>query len=225
MGIKDNIKNLKTRIEIAATQADRNPDEVTIVAVAKTVPISSIEEAIDCGIRIIGENRVQEASQKFSAIGNRVDWHMVGHLQTNKAKTALKIFSMIQSLDSPRLAQEIEKRATTQIDCLIEVNTSKEPSKFGMSPDRLFDFYETIKNSQKINVLGLMTIGPGWAIQDAEASRPCFRLLRDLRDELSQEFDRPFPILSMGMTSDFEVAIEEGSNMIRIGTAIFGMRK
>ena len=225
MGIKDNIKNLKTRIEIAATQADRNPDEVTIVAVAKTVPISSIEEAIDCGIRIIGENRVQEASQKFSAIGNRVDWHMVGHLQTNKAKTALKIFSMIQSLDSPRLAQEIEKRATTQIDCLIEVNTSKEPSKFGMSPDRLFDFYETIKNSQEINVLGLMTIGPGWAIQDAEASRPCFRLLRDLRDELSQEFDRPFPILSMGMTSDFEVAIEEGSNMIRIGTAIFGMRK
>jgi pyridoxal phosphate enzyme (YggS family) len=225
MDIKDNIKNLKTRIEIAATQADRNPDEVTIVAVAKTVPISSIEEAIDCGIRIIGENRVQEASQKFSAIGNRVDWHMVGHLQTNKAKTALKIFSMIQSLDSPRLAQEIEKRATTRIDCLIEVNTSKEPSKFGMSPDRLFDFYETIKNSQKINVLGLMTIGPGWAIQDAEASRPCFRLLRDLRDELSQEFDRPFPILSMGMTSDFEVAIEEGSNMIRIGTAIFGMRK
>jgi len=225
MDIKDNIKNLKTRIEIAATQADRNPDEVTIVAVAKTVPISSIEEAIDCGIRIIGENRVQEASQKFSAIGNRVDWHMVGHLQTNKAKTALKIFSMIQSLDSPRLAQEIEKRATTQIDCLIEVNTSKEPSKFGMSPDRLFDFYETIKNSQEINVLGLMTIGPGWAIQDAEASRPCFRLLRDLRDELSQEFDRPFPILSMGMTSDFEVAIEEGSNMIRIGTAIFGMRK
>jgi len=225
MGIKDNIKNLKTRIEIAATQADRNPDEVTIVAVAKTVPISSIEEAIDCGIRIIGENRVQEASQKFSAIGNRVDWHMVGHLQTNKVKTALKIFSMIQSLDSPRLAQEIEKRATTQIDCLIEVNTSKEPSKFGMSPDRLFDFYETIKNSREINVLGLMTIGPGWAIEDAEASRPCFRLLRDLRDELSQEFDRPFPILSMGMTSDFEVAIEEGSNMIRIGTAIFGMRK
>ena len=225
MGIKDKIKNLKTRIEIAATQADRNPDEVTIVAVAKTVPISSIEEAIDCGIRIIGENRVQEASQKFSAIGNRVDWHMVGHLQTNKVKTALKIFSMIQSLDSPRLAQEIEKRATTQIDCLIEVNTSKEPSKFGMSPDRLFDFYETIKNSREINVLGLMTIGPGWAIEDAEASRPCFRLLRDLRDELSQEFDRPFPILSMGMTSDFEVAIEEGSNMIRIGTAIFGMRK
>jgi pyridoxal phosphate enzyme (YggS family) len=225
MSIMDNIKNLKNRIEIAAAKADRDPDEVTIVAVAKTVPIPRIEEAIDCGIRIIGENRVQEASQKFSMLRNRVDWHMVGHLQTNKVKEALKIFTMIQSLDSPRLAQEIDKRTAKPVDCLIEVNTSKEPSKFGIPPERLFDFYETIKGLQKINVLGLMTIGPGWAIQDPEASRPCFTMLRDLRDELSQEFDRPFPVLSMGMTSDFEVAVETGSNMVRIGTAIFGPRK
>jgi len=221
----DNIKNLKTRIEIAAAKAERNPDEVTVVAVAKTVPIPRIEEAIGCGIRIIGENRVQEASQKFSVLGNRVDWHMVGHLQTNKVKEALKIFTMIQSLDSPRLAQEIDRRATRRVDCLIEVNTSKEPSKFGILPEKLFDFYETLKGLQNIKVLGLMTIGPGWAIQDPEASRPCFSMLRDLRDELSQEFDQPFPVLSMGMTSDFEVAVETGSNMIRIGTAIFGPRK
>lgn len=225
MSIMNNIKNLRTRIEIAAAKADRNPDEVTIVAVAKTVPIPRIEEAIDCGIRIIGENRVQEASKKFSVLHNRVDWHMVGHLQTNKTKEALKIFTMIQSLDSLKLAQEIDKRATKRIDCLIEVNTSKEPSKFGMPPEELFDFYETIKTLQNIHVLGLMTIGPGWAIQDPEASRPCFSMLRDLRDELSQEFDQPFPVLSMGMTSDFEVAVETGSNMVRIGTAIFGPRK
>jgi len=225
MSIMDNIKNLKTRIEIAAAKAERNPDEVTVVAVAKTVPIPRIEEAIGCGIRIIGENRVQEASQKFSVLGNRVDWHMVGHLQTNKVKEALKIFTMIQSLDSLRLAQEIDRRATRRVDCLIEVNTSKEPSKFGILPEKLFDFYETLKGLQNIKVLGLMTIGPGWAIQDPEASRPCFSMLRDLRDELSQEFDQPFPVLSMGMTSDFEVAVETGSNMIRIGTAIFGPRK
>ena len=225
MSIKENIEQLKKKIDAAAAKADRNPDEITVVAVAKTIPLPQIEEAIACGIRIIGENRVQEASQKYSTIGDRVDWHMVGHLQTNKVKEALRIFSLIHSIDSVRLAQEIDKRATRQIDCLIEVNTSKEPSKFGLSPLQLFDFYESIKSMHNLNILGLMTIGPGWAIQDPEASRPCFRLLRDLRDELSQESDRPFPLLSMGMTSDYEVAIEEGSNVVRIGTAIFGPRK
>jgi len=213
------------KIDAAATKSDRNPDEITIVAVAKTISVGEIEEAIACGIRIIGENRVQEATQKYEAIGERVDWHMVGHLQTNKVKDALKIFSMIHSLDSVRLAQEIDKRATKQIDCLIEVNTSKEPSKFGLAPMQLFDFYCSIKEMRNLNISGLMTIGPGWAVHDPEASRSCFRLLRDLRDELSQEFDRPFPLLSMGMTADYEVAIEEGSNVVRIGTAIFGPRK
>lgn len=225
MSIEQNVAQLKKKIDAAATKVDRNPDEITIVAVAKTIPVPQIEEAIACGIRIIGENRVKEAKGKYSAIGDRVDWHMVGHLQTNKVKDALKIFSLIHSLDSVRLAQEINNRATEQIDCLIEVNTSKELSKFGLSPHKLFDFYESIKSMGNLNILGLMTIGPGWAIQDPEASRPCFRLLHDLRDELSQEFDRPFPLLSMGMTSDYEVAIEEGSNVVRIGTAIFGPRQ
>lgn len=224
MSIKENIENLKERIRKAATKAERSYDEITIVAVTKTVPFSKIEEAIACGIRIIGENRVQEAGRKFSVIGHRVDWHMVGHLQTNKTKDALKIFSVIQSLDSLKLAREIDKRSEKEIDCLIEVNTSKEPSKFGLAPEQLFDFYESLKDLRKINILGLMTIGPGWAIEDPEASRPCFRVLRELRDEMAQEYDRPFSTLSMGMTSDYEVAIEEGSNMIRIGTAIFGPR-
>ncbi|UCG31274.1 MAG: YggS family pyridoxal phosphate-dependent enzyme [candidate division WOR-3 bacterium] len=225
MSIKDNVDKLRTQIESAATRTERNPDEITIVAVSKEFPVERIEEAIACGIRIIGENRVQEADRKYSTIGDRVDWHMVGHLQTNKVKEALKIFDMIQSLDSLRLAEEIEKRAGKPIDCLIEVNTSKEPTKFGISPNQVFDFYENIAKFKKIDVQGLMTIGPGWAIEDPEASRPCFRMLRDLRDEMSQEFDRPFSILSMGMTADFEVAIAEGSTMIRVGTAIFGPRK
>ena len=225
MSVKENIEELKKKISDAALRVERQPAEITIVAVTKTIPPAKIEEAIAHGITIIGENRVQEASSKFPLIGDRIQWHMVGHLQTNKVKTALKIFSMIQSLDSLRLAEEIEKRAEEKVDCLIEVNTSNEASKFGLDPAQLFDFYASLKDYKKINVLGLMTIGPGWAIQDPEASRSCFRTLHELRDELSQQHDRPLPILSMGMTSDFEVAIEEGSNMIRIGTAIFGPRE
>ena len=225
MSVRANMEILRMRIDRAAARVERNADEITIVAVAKTFPTTSIEEAIACGVRIIGENRVQEASQKHAIIGDKVDWHMVGHLQSNKVKDALRIFSIIQSLDSLRLAQEIEKRAARKIDCLIEVNTSRERTKFGLSPDEVLDFYGNISKFKNIDVQGLMTIGPGWAVEDPEASRVCFRLLRELQEELSQEFDRPFPILSMGMTSDFEVAIEEGSTMIRIGIAIFGSRK
>ncbi|MCX7995071.1 MAG: YggS family pyridoxal phosphate-dependent enzyme [candidate division WOR-3 bacterium] len=225
MDIKKNIELLRARIEKAALRANRSPEEITIVAVTKTVPPERIIEAIECGIKIIGENRVQEAKEKFSIIGNRAEWHMVGHLQTNKVKDALKMFSLIHSLDSIRLAEEIEKRATEPIDCLIEVNTSGETTKFGIKPEELFTFYDSIKDFKKIRIKGLMTIGPGWAVTDPEASRTSFRLLHDLRDELAQAYDQEFPVLSMGMTSDFEVAIEEGSNMIRIGTAIFGPRE
>jgi len=224
MSIKDNVDRLMIQIDRAASRADRDPDEITVVAVAKTFPPERIEEALACGIKIIGENRVQEASKKHSVIGDKVDWHMVGHLQTNKVREALKIFNMIQSLDSLRLAEEIDRRATGKIECLIEVNTSKEPTKFGISPNEIFDFYESITKYRMIDIQGLMTIGPGWAVENPEASRLCFRMLRDLRDEMSQEFDHPFPILSMGMTADYEVAIAEGSTMVRLGTAIFGLR-
>ncbi len=225
MDIRENIKRLKERIEKAANRVNRNSDEITLVAVTKTVPPEVILQAIDCGIKIIGENRVQEAKEKFGIIGNRVQWHMVGHLQTNKVKDALNIFSLIHSLDSIKLAEEIEKRAMNPVDCLIEVNTSGETTKFGIKPEDLFKFYEELKKFKNIRIIGLMTIGPGWAINDPEASRSSFRLLHDLRDELAQAYDQDFPILSMGMTSDFEIAIEEGSNMIRIGTAIFGPRE
>jgi len=224
MSIKENIRRLRERVIKATERAGRSEDEITIVAVTKTISPEKIQEAIASGITIIGENRVQEAKEKYAIIGEHVQWHMVGHLQTNKVKDALKIFSLIQSLDSLRLAREIEKRAETTVDCLIEVNTSKESSKFGIAPDDLGEFFENLQECKKINILGLMTIGPGWAVHDPEASRPCFQLLRDLRDKLAQEFSKPFPILSMGMTSDYDVAIEEGSTMIRVGTAIFGAR-
>lgn len=225
MSIKENIERLKEKIDKASERTGRSPDEISIVAVTKTVTPQRIEQAIANGIKIIGENRIQEAKKKFPIIGSTIQWHMVGHLQTNKVKDALKIFSLIHSLDSIKLAQEIEKRAEKLIDCLIEVNTSKETTKFGIAPENLFSFFESLKDFKKMNVLGLMTIGPGWAIEDQEASRPCFCLLHKLREEFVEKFGRPFPVLSMGMTSDFEVAIEQGATMIRVGTAIFGHRK
>lgn len=225
MAIKENIEKLRARITEAARRTGRNPEEIMVVAVTKTIPADKIAEAIKEGITIIGENRVQEAKEKFEIIGSQVKWHMVGHLQTNKVKDALQLFSLIHSLDSIKLAQEIEKRAGRPVDCLVEVNTSKEATKFGTAPEELFSFFEALKDFKKINILGLMTIGPGWATTDPEASRPCFRRLRDLRDELAQAFDTPLPILSMGMSSDFEVAIEEGANIVRIGTIIFGPRQ
>lgn len=225
MSIKENIERLKEKIDRASERTCQSPEEISIVAVTKTVTPQRIEQAIASGINIIGENRIQEAKKKFPIIGSTVQWHMVGHLQTNKVKDALKIFSLIHSLDSIKLAQEIEKRAEKSIDCLIEVNTSKESTKFGIAPENLFSFFESLKDFKKINVLGLMTIGPGWAIEDQEASRPCFCFLHKLREELVEKFGRPFPVLSMGMTSDFEVAIEQGATMIRVGTAIFGHRK
>ncbi len=225
MAIADNLEQLNGRIKKAAERSGRDPGEITLIAVTKTFPAETILQAIQAGVRIIGENRVQEAKEKFACIGDQVEWHLVGHLQTNKVKDALKIFSMIHSLDSLHLAQEIEKRAEKPVRCLIEVNTSKEQTKFGIEPGELFKFYESLKALKKVEVQGLMTIGPGWAITDPEASRPCFKLLRDLRDELSQANDAQLPVLSMGMTSDYEVAIEEGSTVIRVGTAIFGQRE
>ncbi len=224
MSVKENLAQINGRIAAAAQKAGRDPAEVSLVAVTKTFGPEAIEEAIAAGITIIGENRVQEARAKHAVIGDRVAWHLVGHLQTNKVKDALKIFSLIHGLDSRHLAEEIEKRTPNQVDCLIEVNTSGEDTKFGLCPETVFDFSETLKDLRKINLLGLMTIGPGFAVTDPEASRPCFKLLRDLRDELAQKLDQPLPVLSMGMSADFEVAVEEGSTMVRIGTALFGAR-
>lgn len=225
MSIEENIVTLKRQIENAAVRVNRNPDEIVIVAVTKTFPVEAIEAAISAGIRIVGENRVQEAKQKHAVIGTKVEWHMVGHLQTNKVKDALKIFSLIHSLDSFKLAREINRRAEKKVPCLIEVNTSREATKFGISPLDLPELFQAVIQLPQLTIRGLMTIGPGWAIEDPEASRACFRQLRSLRDELQTRSSHELPVLSMGMTSDYEVAIEEGATHLRIGSAIFGPRQ
>jgi len=256
ISIKSNLEKLYTRIDNSCTKAGRSLKEILLVAVTKTVSVENIFAGIDAGIKVIGENRVQEALEKYSVIGNkarpapfdkessdrqnilkpnitdldkrrRVEWHLVGHLQTNKVKKALEIFTMIQSLDSLHLAREIEKKATIinkTIPVLIEVNTSQEETKFGIQSSQLFDLIKDMLNLPHLKISGLMTIGPGLAIENKEKSRPCFRLLYELRHKAETEFGIKLPFLSMGMSSDFEVAIEEGSNMIRVGTAIFGSR-
>jgi pyridoxal phosphate enzyme (YggS family) len=223
--IEENLKLLRKKIERACERSGRSAEEVVIVAVSKFVEVERIREAIEAGINVIGENRVQEAMEKYEALGKQAIWHMVGHLQTNKVKKALEIFSMIQSLDSLSLAQEIGRRAAEikkVVPVLVEVNTSGESTKFGVEPARALEFIKLFSGCKGIAVQGLMTIGPN--IPAPEEARKSFRLLADLRKKAEDSFGRSFRYLSMGMSGDFEVAIEEGSNMVRIGTAIFGER-
>lgn len=225
--IRSNLNELNEKIKASCAKNRRSPSEITLVAVTKTVSVDIIEIGISAGIRFIGENWVQEALEKYPNIGNKVEWHLIGHLQTNKVKKAIEIFSTIQSVDSLYLAQEIDKRTKVinkVMPVLIEVNTSGEETKFGINPIQLFGLIKDMLELPNIRIDGLMTIGPGLAVEDKEKSRPCFRMLYELREKAKSEFQIPLPYLSMGMSSDFEVGIEQGSNMIRIGTAIFGSR-
>ncbi len=234
--ICENLGELKNRVAIAAKRSARNPQDITTVAVTKTATVEMIKQAIDCGIKDIGENRVQDALEKFSALRHtpyaiRIKWHLVGHLQTNKAKDAVEIFDLIHSVDSLRIANEINKQAAKinkVQDILLEVNTSGETTKFGLKPEEVVEVLKKIANLKNISIKGLMTIAP--IVDNPEKARPYFRKLRELRDEINRLSSivpalpagrhRP-SFLSMGMTDDFEVAIEEGATMIRIGRAIF----
>jgi hypothetical protein len=226
MSVAQNILLVKERIAAACQRAGRRPEEVTLVAVTKTVHASIIRQALDAGIRIIGENRVQEAGSKFAEIGAAAEWHLVGHLQTNKVKPALSIFSAIQSVDSLRLAQEIQRHAEAArraVEVYLEINTSGEPSKFGVTPSDAHDLARQIVSLPNLRLTGLMTIGA--LTTDAVRLRGCFRMLREKRDEIAGALPNvELRNLSMGMTDDFEIAIEEGSTMVRIGRAIFGER-
>jgi len=225
--IAENLKRLGERIEKAALKSGRGKEDITLVAVTKTVEPERIIQGIDAGIKIIGENRIQEAQEKFKFITKSVEKHLVGHLQTNKVKKALELFDLIQSVDSLHLAQEISKRASEKrktAEVLIEVNTSGEPSKYGVKPEQVSDLVEEMSNVEHIKIRGLMTVG--LLTDEIEKVRPCFVKLRDLFESLKnlKKENVEMKYLSMGMSSDFEVAIEEGANMIRIGTAIFGAR-
>jgi len=220
--IRKRIEELQNRIYDLARKAGRNPEEIIILGATKGVSIEKIEAAIQAGIRYFGENTVQEADRKIPLIGDRVEWHMIGHLQRNKVKKAVRLFHVIESLDSIRLAKEIEKRVSSPIDCLIEVNTSGEFQKYGVGPEEVVNFFQQVASFEKIRIKGLMTVGPYPPSQ--ERSKASFRMLRLIKDRLEKIFKVDLPILSMGMSEDFEWAVEEGATILRIGRAIFGER-
>lgn len=227
MTIADNIASIQERISKSALRAGRNPAEIRLVAVSKTVSAESIQEAIAAGVTILGENYMQEARNKIARIEKQVEWHFIGHLQSNKAKYAVDLFSMIQSVDRLALAEELGQEANKRgkiVPVLIQVNISGEESKSGIDPQETLQLLERIAALQHLAVQGLMTMPP-W-FEDPEDARPYFNALRKLRKKLSREKIPGVALqeLSMGMSGDFEVAIEEGATLVRIGTAIFGPR-
>jgi pyridoxal phosphate enzyme (YggS family) len=219
MTIEQNVQNLRERIARACERAGRSPEEVTLVAVSKTVQASAIETAFNAGIRDFGESRVQEAKPKIEQLQKLkpgVTWHMVGHLQTNKARTAADIFDIIHSVDSLKLAETLNDCSPKRLPILIQVNVSAEASKGGFTLSEVNEALRQIGRLPNLEIRGLMTIAP-W-VDNAEEVRPFFRQMRQLRDSLGLKH------LSMGMSDDFEVAIEEGATLVRIGRAIFGER-
>lgn len=226
--IRDNIETIRQRIDAACARAGRNPKEVTLLAVSKTFPAELAAEAFDASVFDIGENYVQELLEKREALLKRdIRWHFIGHLQSNKVKYIAEWVHLIHAVDNIGLAREIDKRALQSrrvIDVLIEVNTTGEQSKFGLTAEAAVEFAKSLSEFQHIRVAGIMTIGP--FLPEPEGSRPMFRTLRLLKDEIAR-LNQPnvrMKHLSMGMTGDFEVAIDEGATIVRIGTAIFGKR-
>lgn len=220
--IADNLRSVRERIDAAARKTGRTGDDVTLVAVTKTRSVEEIEEALVCGVTDIGENYVQEAEAKYAGIGGAARWHMIGHLQRNKARHAVEVFSVIHSIDGDDIALEVGRRAEAagrSVDVLVEVKVSDEATKFGVEPEEALALVERISRVSGIRVCGLMGMAP--FAPDPEETRPFFSKLKKLWDKLP---DEQRLCLSMGMTQDFETAIEEGSNMVRIGTAIFGPR-
>jgi pyridoxal phosphate enzyme (YggS family) len=220
--IRENLERVRESIERALAKAGRK-DEVILVAVTKTVPPERINESIDAGVTAIGENRVGEAEEKRDFVKPGAVWHLIGHLQRNKVKKALPLFQMIQSIDKLETALEIEQRASQPVDILLEVNSSGEPTKSGVDPEGFFRLVDLLRPLKMISVKGVMTVGP---FTDYEESiRNAFRLTRRIFEKLkTREPDLCIRHLSMGMSADFTVAIEEGSTMIRVGSAIYGPR-
>jgi hypothetical protein len=227
MSIRENVQFVRNKIAEACRRSGRESEEIELVAITKTVDVEQINEAIEAGIRVVGENRVQEAWRKFQEVGEKAHWHMVGHLQTNKVKRVLQFADMIHSVDSVYLAREIQtqaKKLDRTIEILIQVNTSGEESKFGLEPEATIGAIEEVSTLPNLKIKGLMTIGA--FLPNPEDVRPCFKLLNDLKDRVNERGITSVEIgtLSMGMTNDYEIAIEEGSTMVRVGTAIFGER-
>ena len=221
--LQANLQAVRQAIAASAERASRDPSAVTLVAVTKTVSVERIHEAITLGLRILGENRVQQAIPKMDEIGPaNVDWHLVGHLQTNKVKFIEGRFQMVQSIDSTGVAQALDHRLGSPLEVLIEVNVAEEPQKTGAMPADLPAIAAVVASAGHLRLGGLMTVAP--LVSDPEQVRPIFRRLRTLRDSTSQELGMPLPVLSMGMTDDYPIAVEEGATMLRLGRALFGPR-
>ncbi|MEK6570255.1 MAG: YggS family pyridoxal phosphate-dependent enzyme [Bacteroidota bacterium] len=227
--IADNAQQVRERVRKACERSGRDPQGVRLIAVSKTFDVARVREVLEVGISDIGENFVQELRDKRAELNNPdIRWHFVGHLQSNKVKYIADFISLIHSTDHRSVAEEIDKRGARigrLIDVLVEVNTTGERTKFGVLPESTIEFVKSLAHLRNLRVRGLMTMGP--FLPDPEDSRPAFRTLREFRDEVRNAGIENVEMteLSMGMTNDFEVAIEEGATMVRIGTAIFGPRK
>ena len=227
MSIKENLQTVKNNMLKAAERAGRNPEDITLIAVSKTKPVEMIREAYDLGIRDFGENKVQELVDKYDMLPGDIRWHLIGHLQTNKVKYIVDKAYLIHSVDSVKLAKEISKEASKRsltVNILIEVNVSGEESKFGVSPDKLLETTEEIAALPAINIKGLMTVAP--YVVDSEQNREIFaQMMKFTVDIMQKNIDNvSMDFISMGMSGDYEVAIEEGATYIRVGTSIFGER-
>jgi pyridoxal phosphate enzyme (YggS family) len=225
MSIAENIMALRTRIAQACDRAGRPPADVQLIAVSKGQPAAAVEAAVQAGLAVFGESKVQEAKQKIPLCSDALTWHMIGHLQSNKCRDAVQLFDLIQSVDSLPLAEELNRRcepAGRTLPILLEVNVAGESTKFGYSPTQLLADLDALDALPRIEVHGLMTIAP--YSPQAERARPYFRQLRELKQRCEDRLGAPLPHLSMGMSGDFEPAIEEGATIVRVGTALFGVR-
>ena len=225
MDLASNLESIRRRIEAACARAGRPESSVTLLAVTKGQPPALVSEAAQLGLTVFGENKVQEAKAKIPLCPGRLRWHMIGHLQTNKCRDAVDLFEMVQGVDSLHVAEELNKRAdqaARMLPILLEVNIVGEASKFGYPPERLLAELAQLNSLNRLEIHGLMTVPP-WAAEP-ERVRPIFRQLRELKSQCEQQLGAPLAQLSMGMTGDFEIAIEEGATMVRLGTALFGPR-
>lgn len=227
MSIKENLEEINEKIKIAAEKSGRKREDILLLGVTKTIDVERIKEMISCGVNSLGENKVQEVMDKYDAIGKGVDWHLIGHLQTNKVKYIVDKVKLIHSVDSLKLAEEIDKRAKQHniiAEILIELNIAGEESKHGIKPEEAVELCEKIAKLENVKIRGLMTVAP--FVENPQENREYFAQMRklfiDIRNKNIDNIDMTY--LSMGMTNDYEVAIEEGANIVRIGTGIFGKR-